>query len=195
MREKAVAFVMAKTDWEFMSKCFCIGYSIGYHFIQNEAGPGNCVLTESGSDISPNSVRVDASQAHAGHTFVNCQFMAGIQVAETNLGPVKFTACGFWGIPTTDHHAFLEGSGHTFFNSCHFITWAQKDHTAAAIHVKRGGLTVTACDFMDANKPQVTIEEGADAALVYGNRFRGKESVINRAGTQAQIAMNVVSAK
>lgn len=193
MREQAVAFTFARTDWEFISNCFCIGYRIGYHFVANAAGPGNCVLTECGSDIGPNSVRIDASQAHAGHTFVNCQFMAGIEIGANNAGPAKFTACGFWGIPTTDHHALLDGGGHTFFNSCHFITWAKRDPTAAAIHARRGGLTVTACDFMDAGKTQIALESGVDAAIIYGNRFRGKEAVINHAADKTQMAMNVVS--
>jgi hypothetical protein len=193
MRAEAVAFVLGKSDWEFMTNCFCIGYHIGYHFVQNKYGPGNYLLSQSGSDISPCSVRVENSQAHAGNSFVNCQFMAGIQVAPTNQGPVKFTACGFWGIPTTDHHAVLEGSGHTFFTGCHFITWGQQDPKAPAIHARRGGLTVNSCDFMDSGKAQITIEPEVDAAMIYGNRLRGQERIVNHAAARAQIALNVVT--
>jgi len=193
MRDNAIAFELGQSDWEFMSNCFCIGYSIGYHFALHKTGPGNYLLTNSGSDIGPNSVRVEVSQAHAGISFVNCQFMAGIQIKPTNLGPVKFTACGFWGIPTTDHHAFLEGAGHVFFNSCHFITWGQRDPKAAAIHARRGGLTVTACDFMDAGKPQITIEPEVDSAMIFGNRLRGEQKIDNQAAARAQIALNTVT--
>lgn len=195
MRSKAIAFVMAKTDWEFMSNCFCIGYHIGYHFVANQAGPGNCVLTSCGSDVGPTAVRVESSQTHAGITFVNGQFMSGIEIGPANTGPVKFTACGFWGIPTTDHHALLEGSGHTTFSGCHFIGWGQRDTAAPAIHARRGGLTVTGCDFMDLGKAQITIEPEVDAALIYGNRLRGKELITNRAGPCAQLALNVVTKK
>ncbi|HEY3913342.1 MAG TPA: glycosyl hydrolase family 28-related protein [Verrucomicrobiae bacterium] len=193
MRVEAVAFELGQSDWEFMSHCFCIGYGTGYHFVERKTGPGNYLLMESGSDISPNAVRVENSQAHAGISFVNCQFMAGIQIAHTNRGPVKFTACGFWGVPTTDDHALLDGTGHTFFTACHFITWGQQDHQAAAIHARRGGLTVTACDFMDAGKTQIIVEPDVDAAMVYGNRLRGSSQIINRAGDRAQIALNAVS--
>lgn len=193
MRTEAVAFVLGQSDWEFMSNCFCIGYSIGYHFVQDKTGPGNYLLTQSGSDIGPNSVRVENSQTHAGISFVNCQFMAGIQIAPTNTGPLKFTACGFWGIPTTDHHAVVEGTGHTFFTGCHFITWGQRDHEAAAIHARGGGLTVTACDFMDAGKAQITVESEVVAAMIYGNRLRGRERIVNKAAARAQIALNVVT--
>jgi hypothetical protein len=195
MRKEAVAFILGKTDWEFLSNCFCIGYRIGYSFVQNQAGPGNCLLTQCGSDIGPTAVRVNASQPHAGISFVNGQFMSGVEVAPTNAGPVKFTACGFWGIPTTDQHALLEGSGHTTFSGCHFISWGQRDTAAPAILARRGGLTVTGCDFMDAGKAQITVEEGVDAAMIYANRLRGAQRIVNRIGEAAQIALNVVTKK
>jgi hypothetical protein len=195
MRAEAVAFVLGKTDWEFLSGCFCIGYHIGFQFVQTKAGPGNCLLTQCGSDIGPTAVRVESVQGHAGVSFANCQFMAGIEVAKTNTGPVKFTACGFWGVPTTDRHALLEGTGHTTFTGCHFIGWGQRDKTAPAIHARSGGLTVSGCDFMDLGKAQLTLEPEVEAALVFGNRLREKQLITNRAGSCAQIGMNVVSKK
>jgi hypothetical protein len=121
--------------------------------------------------------------------------MAGLEIARTNSGPVKFTACGFWGIPTTDHHALLEGAGHTFFNGCHFIGWGQRDQKAPAIHARNGGLTVTACDFMDVGNAQIILEAEVDAAVIHGNRLRGKELIADHTNGHAQIAMNVVSVK
>jgi len=194
-RAQGEAFILGRTDWEFLTNCFCIGYHIGYHFVQNGPGPGNCLLTQCGSDIGPTAVRVENSQAHAGISFVNGQFMAGIEIARTNTGPVKFTACGFWGIPTTDHHAVLEGTGHITFSACHFIGWGQRDTNASAILARAGGLTVTGCDFMDIGKAQITLEPGVEAALIFGNRLRGKEQITNRAGGAAQIGMNVTSKK
>ncbi|MGH7942253.1 MAG: glycosyl hydrolase family 28-related protein [Limisphaerales bacterium] len=195
MAAEGVAFTLGRTDWQFLSNCFCIGYRTGYHFIQNKFGPGNCLLTQCGSDVGPRAVLVDAGQMHAGHSFVNCQFMAGIEIAKSNTGPVKFTACGFWGIPSTNHHALLEGTGQTIFNSCHFISWGQKDKNAPAILARAGGLTVTACDFMDAGKPQITLEQDLEAALIYGNRLRGKERIADHTNGRAQIALNQVSGK
>ena len=192
-REQGVAFTLGRTDWEYLLNCFCIGFRVGFQFVKTKSGLPNCVLTQCGSDIGPTAVRVEGCQDHAGVSFVNGQFMAGIEVKETNRGPVKFTACGFWGIPTTESHAVLEGSGHTTFNGCHFISWANKDANAPCLHARRGGLTVTACDFMDKGKAQFVLEPEVDAALVFGNRFRGSARFTNRAGEQAQVGMNVVS--
>lgn len=192
-REQGIAFIIGRTDWEYLFNCFCIGFNIGFQFIKTKAGMPNAVLTQCGSDIGPTAVRVEAVQDHAGISFVNGQFMAGIEVKESNRGPVKFTACGFWGIPTTDSHAILEGRGHTTFNGCHFISWAKRNPDAPCIHAKRGGLTVTACDFAERGKAQVTIESEVEAALVFGNRLRGRDRLINRAGERAQVSLNLVS--
>jgi hypothetical protein len=193
MRKEAIAFVLARTDWEFLSNCFCIGYHIGYQFTQFKNGPGNCLLTQCGSDIGPTAVRVESSQSHAGISFVNGQFMSGIEVVDGNSGPVKFTACGFWGIPTTDHHALLNGTGQVTFNSCHFIGWGQKDLKAPAIHAKRGGVTISNCDFMDLGKTQVVIENAMEAAIIVGNRLRGQNLITSHAQDRAQIGFNVVT--
>jgi hypothetical protein len=195
MRKEAIAFILARTDWEFLTNCFCIGYHIGYQFTQFKSGPGNCLLTQCGSDIGPTAVRIESSQSHAGISFVNGQFMSGIEVAEGNSGPLKFTACGFWGIATTDHHAMLNGTGHVTFNSCHFIGWGQKDLKAPAIHANRGGLTVSNCDFIDLGKSQIIVENAVDAAIIIGNRLRGQNLITNHAQDRAQIGMNVVTPK
>jgi hypothetical protein len=192
-REQGIAFIVGRTDWEYLFNCFCIGFRVGFQFIKTKAGSPNCVLTQCGSDIGPIAAQVESCQDHAGLSFVNGQFMAGIEIRETNRGPVKFTACGFWGIPTTDHHALLEGAGHTTFTGCHFITWARKNTDAAAILARRGGVTVTACDFMDAGRTQIALEPGVEAALIFGNRLRGGQKILNQAGDRAQIGLNAVS--
>ena len=52
---------------------------------------------------------------------------------------------------------------------------------------------MTACDFMDAGKAQIIIESEVDAALIYGDRLRGHERIVNHAAARAQIALNVVT--
>jgi hypothetical protein len=48
---------------------------------------------------------------------------------------------------------------------------------------------------MDRGKAQITLEAEVEAALVFGNRLRDKELITNRAGSCAQVGMNVVSRK
>jgi hypothetical protein len=189
MEEEGEGFILGKTDWEYMINCFCIMYKVGFRFTQFQHGPGNTVLTQCGSDVGPVAVLVEHSQTHAGIAFNNSQFMAGIKVADTNTGPVKFGNCGFWPIPTTDWHADLAGSGHVTFNGCHFSDWAQKTPGTPAIKARCSGLTVMASDFMAAGKNQIEVGEGVKSAIVIGNRLRGGAKVVDRSG-KAQIGMN-----
>ena len=196
---EATAFLIGRTDWEYMFNCFAICHKIGYHFVRTASGVPNVVLTQCGSDEgAPDtrsiSVRVDGNQAHAGISFVNGQFMGApsVEVGTTNTGPVKFTNCGFWGGPLTDTMAMLEGSGQTTFMGCHFTSWAQRAKQSPAIVLRRGGLTVDGCEFMDAGSWQVALASDAAAAVIIGNRFHGSARIRNQIGAKAQIGMNAV---
>jgi len=101
LEQNLVGFKIGKTDWEYITNCFVIFPLIGFHFNDFGHGPGNTVLTQSGSDIGPLAVRVDAVQPHSGVQFVNGQFMGTIEVGESNTGPVKLSNCGFWTVPET----------------------------------------------------------------------------------------------
>jgi len=189
-KEQGIAFVFGKTDWEYMTNSFCIGYSVGFLFKQFENGPGNVLITQSGSDVGPVAVRVEHVQTHSGITFSNCQMMAGIEVEPTNTGPVKFTATGFWPIGTTSYHARLEGSGHTFFEGCHFSGWDNANEGVPCIQANCNGLTVTGCDFMAPGKKQISLGDQVRAAIITSNRLRGGASIENNASGDVQIGLN-----
>jgi hypothetical protein len=195
--EHGTAFIIAKTDWEYMMNCFCICYKVGYHFMSLKDGPGNVVLTQCGADEGANGtvttpVIVDNCQGHSGISFVNGQFMGttGIVIAPTNTGPVKFTACGFWGMPNCDNAAQLAGSGNVTFEGCHFITWAMTNAASPAIDADCQGITITSCDFMNAGKTQVRIGSDCKSAIIVANRLRGGEHIENPSGMKAQIGLN-----
>ncbi|MCY3023218.1 MAG: glycosyl hydrolase family 28-related protein [Planctomycetota bacterium] len=190
------AFILGKTDWEYMVNCFSIIYKTGFRFTQFKHGPGNVDLTQCGHDIAPCVVRVEHSQPHAGIAFNNCQMMGTVEVLPTNEGPVKFSNCGFWGVspgdfqnPGTTSTAILAGSGHVTFNGCHFTWWDKKNENAPCIRARCEGLTVMACDFMDP-KPQLEIDAAVKACIIVGNRFRHGAKIANKA-EGAQIGLNV----
>lgn len=190
------AFILGKTDWEYMVNCFSIIYKTGFRFTQFKHGPGNVVLTQCGHDIAPCVVRVEHTQAHAGIAFNNCQMMGAVEVLPANEGPVKFSNCGFWGVspgdfqnPGTTSTAILAGKGHVTFNGCHFTSWDRKNENAPCIRAACEGLTIMACDFMDP-KPQLQIDAAVKAAIVVGNRFRHGAKITNQS-EGAQIGLNV----
>lgn len=186
------AFIFGKTDWQYVSNCFAILYKIGFHFISNkEYGPGNVVLTQSGADVGPCAVLVEDSQLHAGISFINSQFMAGIVVDSTNQGPVKFTACGFWGVQDlTEEHAVLKGQGNVTFNGCHFISWDTKKQGKYAIDADCAGLTVIGCEFLEKGKNHIILRKNVKSAIITSNRFRDKIRIKNESKIKPQIGFN-----
>lgn len=189
------AFILGKTDWEYMLDCFSIIYHTGYRFTQFAHGPGNVILTQCGHDIAPYCVRVEYSQGHAGIAFSNSQFMGAVEVLETNAGPVKFNNCGFWGVgpgnfqnPGTASQGTLAGAGHVTYVGCHFTGWGQRDPAAPCIRARCDSLTLMGCDLMD-DKPHLSLDPAVKAAIIVGNRFRGGARIDNRAAS-AQIGLN-----
>ncbi|RJP32965.1 MAG: hypothetical protein C4527_05240 [Candidatus Omnitrophota bacterium] len=191
LRENLIGFRIGKTDWEYMVNCFVIFPKIGFHFVHTDAGDPNVVLTQCGSDIGPIAVQVDASQSHAGLAFSNCQMMAQVIVNKSNRGPVKFSNCGFWGIPTTDHHAQIDGSGTVIFTSCHFQGWGRVHADAPAILAHGGKLIVNGCDFLDNGNHHIKLENDVKSAAIFGNHFTGGAKIENLSAGKVEIGLNI----
>jgi len=193
LEKNLVGFKIGKTDWEFISNCFVIFPRIGFHFDDFGHGPGNAVITQSGSDICPVAVRVDRTQGHAGVQFVNGQFMSTVEVGPQNQGPVKFTNCGFWGTEGTQEQVRHESPASLLLTACHFTGWDRARKGASCIRATGGRLTVSGCEFMDRNKRAVVLEKGLKAATIYGCTFRGQPGVEDLSGADVKIGLNTTA--
>lgn len=194
LRKNFTGFLIGKTDWEYMSNCFVIFPKTGFHFIRTEKGDPNAVLTQCGADVCLESVRVDASQSHAGVAFVNSQIMSTVVVSPENEGPVKFTNCGFWPIPETREQVIVNGSGTVTLNACHFSGWGLADAAAPCVRVDGGTTLIQGCDFFDATKTQILLGPDAQGVSVVGCRMRGGERIVNAsAGAQVQSGLNLAN--
>ena len=190
LEQNLVGFKIGKTDWEFISNSFVIFPRIGFHFDDFGHGPGNAVITQSGSDIGPVAVQVDRSQPHAGVQFANAQFMSTLVVGPNNQGPVKLANCGFWGIPETREQVRHSGPGTLALTACHFNGWDQPGKGAPCIRAAGGRLMVNGCEFMDGGKRAIVLEKGLGAATIFGCAFRGAAAVDDQSGADVQIGLN-----
>ena len=190
LEKNLIGFKIGRTDWEYIINSFVIFPIIGFHFDDFGHGPGNAVITQSGSDVCPVAVRVDSVQEHAGVQFVNGQFMATIEVGENNLGPVKLTNCGFWGTSETGEHIIKQGPSTLMLTSCHFTRWDAANDGTPCIRASGGRLMINGCEFMDEGKRQIELEKGLVAATVFGCLLRGDEAVVDHSGADVQIGCN-----
>jgi hypothetical protein len=190
LKENLTGFVIARTDWEYMSNCFVIFPKIGFHFIQTERGSGNALLTQCGSDIGPVAVKIDSVQGHAGVAFSNCQFMQTIEIGPGCQGPVKLSNCGFW--PAGDYgkpQIIMNGPNTVSLANCHFSGWGPE---APCVQVLSGAALLNGCDFYDTGQDQVYIGPEAQAVSVVGCRLRGGTRITNEAPeADVQIGLNL----
>lgn len=189
LEKNLVGFKIGKTDWEYITNCFVIFPVIGFHFDNFGHGPGNAVITQSGADICPVAVRVDATQPHAGIEWSNGQFMGTIEIGPHNWGPIKLSNCGFWTVPETREQIVKEGPSTLILTGCHFNAWDIPAEGAACIRANGGRLIVNGCDF-EAPKPAVSLQEGLVAAVIMGNLFRIPDAIADTSGADVQVGLN-----
>jgi hypothetical protein len=205
-------FIIGKCDWSYMVDCFVIWAKVGFHFIpyqgdadrdRVQAPAGNILISQSGSDLSPVAVVVEAVQDHAGIAFENCQFMNSIEINETNTGPVKLTNCGFWGQCRSGSVILNKGSGEVFLTNCHFSAWEDRnnpyqwDPKHPFIDCQNGSLLMTACVFKDyGHTPNHHVRLGPNvaSAVLNGNIVHGggKVKLANLTSGDVQLFGSVV---
>ena len=194
LEKNLVGFKIGKTDWEFISNSIVIFPVIGFHFDDFGHGPGNAVITQSGSDICPVAVRVDSTQPHAGVQIANGQFMSTLEIGPKNRGPVKLANCGFWGTELTREHIRHLGENALVLTGCHFTGWDHAKKGEPCIRAGCGRLVVNGCEFMDTGKRPILLENGLKAASVFGCAFRGPQPVEDHSGADVQVGLNTTSA-
>lgn len=192
LRENFEAFVIGRTDWEYMRDCFCIFAKTGYHFVKTSAGGGNAVLTQCGADLCNAAVQVDATQGHAGVAFENGQFMSTVIIGPENEGPVKFSNCGFWPIKDTKEQIIAQGKGTITLSTCHFAGWGKADPSVPCVRIESGSAIIQGCEFVDPKLPQIRLGEHTESAVITACRLRGGAKIENLAKDgDIQIGLNI----
>ncbi|EGD73188.1 hypothetical protein PTSG_12225 [Salpingoeca rosetta] len=198
------AFVLGRSDWEYVFNTFAFAYAVGYHFVETSTGSMNGNFLGIGADYACNaSVKVDASQP-AGLLITNGEFTAfhnndfapnstaipsQVVVSPSNTGPVKFVTSSFWG--PTDSIARLQGSGTTTFSSCSFVQWdLAMARGTSAILAEGGNTIVQGCDFQDA-KSQLHVSAAAKKVVFANNVGPGP---LNITGAGAGIVVSAANA-
>jgi hypothetical protein len=187
------AFILGRSDWQYVLNTFCFGYRVGYKFIKSKTGVCNGNFLGLGADACCTGVLVEQSAPY-GLLITNGQFVAFhgpdptmVEVAETNTGSVRFANCAFWG--PCRQIARVAGKGTVGFSDCTFTQWDSKKEGRPAIDATGGTLLVRGCEFRQ-DKPQIELGKDVKRAVITGNVFRGRAQVTNHGQGDVQVADN-----
>jgi hypothetical protein len=187
------AFILGRTDWQYVLNTFCFGYHVGYKFIKTRAGVCNGNFLGLGADDCHTALVVEESAPY-GLLITNGELVSFhgpdptmIEVKPSNSGSVRFVNCAFWG--PCHQIAKVAGRGTVGFSDCTFVQWDSKNEGRAAIRAEDGSLLVRGCEFR-ANKPQIELGENVRRAVITGNLLAGQPRIANRSKGQVVISAN-----
>jgi hypothetical protein len=216
MQANCEAFILGRSDWEYMTNTFVFPAKIGYRFIHTENGnwSGECNGQFSGiaADATECCVLVESIQP-MGLLITNGEFnshMAGrstqIIVEKGCEGSIRFTNCGFWG--PVKQNVLISGNSSVSFLNCYFSNNnVSKDITAPnwSIVAEDGKLQVIDCTFDGTQTKEIKkwtyggeklrpeciwLKEGVKHAIITGNNGYNGVSIKNDIGKRAIITQN-----
>jgi hypothetical protein len=191
--ENGEAFVFGRTDWQYVFNTFCLGYRVGYRFIETKDGMCNGNFMVICADDCYTAVAVESSPRY-GVLITNGEFVSYhgpdptmVSVGPANAGSVRFVNCSFWG--TCNEIARIAGRGTVGFSDCTFMQWDGKAQGRAALQVQSGSVLVRGCEFQE-DKPQLELGENVRRAVISDNLLTGRERIVNRSKGAVRIANN-----
>jgi hypothetical protein len=192
--EHGEAFIFGKSDWHYVLNTFCFGYHVGYKFVKTKTGMCNGNFLGIGADACVTALRVEEC-ARFGLLITNGEFVAFkgedptmVDVAATNHGSVRFVNCAYWG--RCHQIAKIAGRGTVGFSDCTFCEWDAKRDGRHAIQATGGSLLVRGCEFQ-RDRPQVSLGEHVDRAIITDNLLKGTQRIDNRSQGTVRIDDNI----
>jgi hypothetical protein len=192
-QEHGEAFILGRSDWQYMFNTFCFGYNVGYKFIQTKAGVCNGNFLGIGADDCFTAVVVENS-ARMALLISNGEFVSFhgpdptmVRVEKGNTGSVRFVNCAFWG--PCNQIAKIDGKGTVGFSDCTFMQWDHKKEGRHALQIDGGTVVVRGCEFQE-NKPQIELGENVRRAVISDNIFTGKARITNHSKSALNISNN-----
>jgi hypothetical protein len=192
-QEHGEAFIIGRSDWQYMFNTFCFGYNAGYKFVETKAGVCNGNFLGIGADDCYTAVVVENS-ARMALLISNAEFVSFhgpdptmVRVEKTNSGSVRFVNCAFWG--PCNQIAKIAGKGTVGFSDCTFMQWDHNKEGRHALQIESGTVLVRGCEFQE-DKAQIELGEGVRKAVIADNIFKGTTRIANRSKIKLDTANN-----
>ena len=189
------AFIVGRSDWQYVLNTFCFGYKTGYKFIASRSGACNGNFLGIGADDCQRAVLVEQA-APMALLITNGEFVAFngpdpvmVEVAKTHSGAVRFVNCAFWGPCQQIARVAGTATGTVGFSDCTFVQWDKARKGLPAIQVDGGSVIVRGCEFRE-NKNQIVLGEGVKRAVITGNLINGAARIKNESKGVVVISEN-----
>jgi hypothetical protein len=182
-QQNGEAFVFGKSDWQYVFNTFCFGYKVGYKFIKTNSGDCNGNFLGIGADDCFTALEVEQC-SKIGLLISNGEFVSFhgpdptmVRVSTNNAGSVRFSNSAFWG--PCNQIARIAGQGTVGFSDCTFVQWDRNKEGRHALQFESGSVIVRGCEFQE-NKPQISLGQGVQRALITDNLIKGKLRLTNQ---------------
>ena len=182
--ENGEAFIIGRSDWHYLTNCFCYGYHIGYRFIEGKTGACNAQMLGIGADGCNKSVVVDRCNS-IGLMFVNAELVAMFGEDPVMLeinenckdGVIMFQNSSFWGPCNAN---VIQKSGSLTLQNCNFMQWDSKKRGTASVNILGGNTIINACRFQHTGTPLNIAKASSvifsDNMLAGADTIKGKEN-------------------
>jgi len=185
------AFLLGRSDWEYMFNTFSFGAHIGYHFTNRGSGGTNGNFLGIAADWAWTGVLIDATQPF-GLLITNGEFVGGAgsrYVIDLSDGVAQFSNCSFWG--PLDTVLCMRGKrSYCSLSQCNICQWDHSKSGVAAIEAKGGTLIVQGSRF-DEHKLAFSLGPELYSASIVGNAFKGGLQMENQCKGQVEVGLNV----
>lgn len=187
------AFILGRTDWEFMFDTFVFPVQTGYRFVQTPNGACNGQFTGIAADAAEHCVVVEQVQP-MGLLITNGQFVSfngpdptEILIKPTCTGNVRLVNCNFWG----PHRrcVYSEGQGFLSLESCYFTGDREGCMDEAVVQINGGKVQIRGCTFA-TNRPSIRLLPNTIHAIVTENNGLTGVRIENNIAERAIIANN-----
>jgi hypothetical protein len=193
LKEHLEAFIIGRSDWEYITNTFVFIAKTGYRFMKTALGAPSAQLVGVGADAVTTCVLVEGIVSWWALLITNGQFTSdgsdktavGVQI-ESNAdpkanGPVRLVNCSILAQQAVVSH----NPTVTSLDGCHLNVWGPMTRNPL-IRVDNGTLQVTGCSFDPTNghkgtpSPSIEVAGALKYAIITGNVGELGVKIVNK---------------
>jgi len=201
LQDNLEAFIIGRSDWEYISNTFVFIAKTGYRFTKTPLGASSCQMVGVGADAVHTSVLVDGAVSWWTLLITNGQFASngsdktavGVRINSNSdaaaNGSIRLVNCSILAQQAVVSH----NPKVTSLQGCYFNSWGSVTNNPL-VQADNGTLQVTGCNF-DHNTgahgtppPSIEISSPLKFAVITGNVGQAGVKIVNKGVANENVA-------